>query len=63
MIDSSVSNLVYHLSLSECDPEVVYDDNNLPNGPCDNNVTAYSLCTFNIIIGWGTGGDYVSLIL
>ena len=52
-------NLVYHLSLSECNPEAAFDDNNLPRGICDRNATAYSQCTYNIVIGWGKGGDRV----
>jgi hypothetical protein len=59
LINSSTENLVYHLTLNECDSEAVFDDNNLPRGICDDKVTAYALCTFNIIIGWATGGDYV----
>jgi hypothetical protein len=59
LIDSSAENLVYHLTLNECDDEAVFDDNDLPLGICDDNVTAYGLCRFNIVIGWATGGDYV----
>jgi hypothetical protein len=59
LIDSSAANLVYHLTLNECDGEAVFDDNNLPYGVCSDNATAYNLCTFNIVIGWATGGDYV----
>ena len=52
-------NLVYHLSLSECNLGAVFDDDNLPRGICDGNVTAFSQCTYNIVIGWGKGGNGV----
>ncbi|UJR36615.1 hypothetical protein I4U23_029335, partial [Adineta vaga] len=59
LIDSSASPYVHHLTLCECDATAVFNDDNLPQGNCDDNVTAYSLCTFNIIMAWATGGDYL----
>ena len=60
--NADTQNLVYYLSLSECNPEAVFDDDNLPRGICDRNVTVFSQCTDNIIIGWGKGGDNVRTI-
>ena len=41
----------------------MFDDNNLPRGMCDMNASAYSACTYNIVVGWATGGDLVRKIV
>jgi len=45
----------------ECGPEVAFDDNNLPNGLCDDNAVRnhIALCMMNIASAWAVGGDNV----
>ncbi len=44
----------------ECDPRMVYDDNNLPEGLCDDMPAAIGPCIVNIATGWAVGSDEVS---
>jgi len=44
----------------ECDPAIGFDDNNLPEGVCDNIYQQIGLCLTNIAGGWAVGGDDVS---
>jgi hypothetical protein len=53
--------MVHHLLMYECDPTVVYDNNNLPDGVCDHIYANIGGCMGNIATGWAVGGDYVSL--
>lgn len=46
----------------ECDPSVIFDDTNLPDGDCDSVSLMYtniSSCLSNIATGWAVGGDLV----
>jgi len=60
MIDPSNVDLVHHLLLYECDPAAIFDDNNLPDGLCDDLINKTDLCSSNIATGWAVGGDSVS---
>jgi hypothetical protein len=44
----------------ECNPTVVFDDNNLPDGLCNDIYEKVSGCSGNIATGWAVGGDEVS---
>lgn len=43
----------------ECDSTAQFDDNNLPDGPCDRVYREVKPCASNIATGWAVGGDYV----
>jgi hypothetical protein len=60
LVNSSNVDLVHHLLLYECDPTVVFNDSNLPDGICDDILDQTELCSWNIATGWAVGGDYVS---
>lgn len=62
MIDQSNIQLIHHLLVYECDPTSIFDDNNLPDGVCDDIGQKVQLCSSNIATGWAVGGDYVSKI-
>jgi len=59
MLDSTNRDIVHHLLIYECDPTAVFDDNNLPDGICDDMYTI-APCASNIATGWAVGGDDVS---
>lgn len=44
----------------ECNPSAAFDDNNLPEGVCDEMYEQFADCTSNIATGWAVGGDAVS---
>jgi hypothetical protein len=44
----------------ECDPRMIYDDNDLPQGLCDDILGYIVPCTVNIATGWAVGGDKVT---
>jgi len=44
----------------ECNPTAVFDDNNLPDGICDEVYRDVGQCSSNIAVGWAVGGDDVS---
>ena len=44
----------------ECDPTAVFDDNNLPDGLCDDIYENRFMLLSNIATGWAVGGDDVS---
>ncbi len=52
-------DLVHHLLLHECNPSFIFDDNNLPDGPCDEIYDKVDGCSSRIATGWAIGGDYV----
>ncbi|CAF4783786.1 unnamed protein product [Rotaria socialis] len=57
MIDSNNRDIVHHLLMYECDPTAVFDDNNLPNGLCDDINEQIIACSSNIATGWAVGGE------
>ncbi|CAF2458331.1 unnamed protein product [Rotaria sp. Silwood2] len=59
LIDSSNLDLVHHLLLYECDPTIIFDDANLPDGFCDDLSDKTELCSSNIATGWAVGGDFI----
>ena len=61
MVDPKNIDLVHHLLMYECNPLATFDDNNLPNGLCDEMYEQFAACTSNIATGWAVGGDAVSL--
>ena len=63
MVDPANIDLVHHLLMYECDPTAVFDDNNLPEGLCDEMHQTFAPCSMNIATGWAVGGDAVSLFL
>ena len=60
LIDPSNLDIVQHLFLYECDPTVVFNDTDLPDGACDELSDKLRLCASNIATGWAVGGDFVS---
>jgi hypothetical protein len=60
IIDPANRDMVHHLVMYECDPTAVFDDNNLPDGLCNEIYSKVSLCTTNMATGWAVGGDDVS---
>ncbi|CAF4329619.1 unnamed protein product, partial [Rotaria sordida] len=42
----------------ECDSTAQFDDNNLPDSPCDEIYSQLVACSSNIATGWAVGGDY-----
>ena len=44
----------------ECSPTVHFDDDNLPEGVCDDVYWQMSECFMNVAVGWAVGGDTVS---
>ncbi|CAF1097141.1 unnamed protein product [Adineta steineri] len=43
----------------ECNPTVVFDDNNLPDGECDDIYRQIQECAGNIATGWSVGGESI----
>ena len=60
MINEGNRDLVHHLLMYECNPKAVFDDNNLPDGLCDEIYSVLAPCASNIATGWAVGGDDVS---
>jgi hypothetical protein len=46
----------------ECDPVATFNDENLPDGACDNLYSQIAMCMSNSASVWGIGGDDVSLL-
>ena len=61
MVDPANVDIVHHLLMYECDSTTVFDDDNLPEGVCDDMYLTFAPCTSNIATGWAVGGDLVSL--
>ncbi|UJR07225.1 hypothetical protein I4U23_011513 [Adineta vaga] len=59
IIDPSNVDLIHHLLLYECAPSTVFDDNNLPDGLCDDLYDQLDMCTSNLATGWAVGGDFM----
>ncbi|CAF4186234.1 unnamed protein product, partial [Adineta steineri] len=59
IIDPANVDLVHHLLMFECNPTVVFDDNNLPDGECDDIYRQIQECAGNIATGWGVGGESI----
>lgn len=57
IIDPNNRDLVHHLLMYECNPTMVFDDNNLPDGLCDEMYQQIGGCMSNIASGWAVGGD------
>ena len=61
IVQDGNSDIVHHLLMHECNPSAVFDDNNLPDGLCDDLNTELEPCASNIASGWAVGGDAVRL--
>ena len=59
MVDPANRDIVHHLLMYECNPTVKFDDNNLPEGLCDDVAEKIQPCAANIASGWAIGGDEV----
>ncbi len=59
LVDDKNVDLVHHLLLHECNPSAIFDDNNLPDGVCDEIYQETEPCSTSIATGWAIGGDYV----
>lgn len=59
MIDSSNANLVHHLDLFECNADDVFNDDQLPDGICDEIFTKMRMCSSILATAWAIGGDLV----
>ncbi|CAF2918621.1 unnamed protein product [Rotaria sp. Silwood2] len=60
MVDSNNRDIVHHVVLFECNPTAVFDDNNLPEGICDEITRSISSCTVNTATVWAVGGDEIT---
>jgi hypothetical protein len=63
MIDPNNTDLVHHLALFECDTAAKFDDNNLPNGICDEYYQESASCYAGMATTWAVGGDLVRHVL
>lgn len=61
LIESKNRDLVHHVLMYECDPQVQFDDSNLPHGLCDDMGNQTTSCLLSIATGWAVGGDDVRL--
>ncbi|CAF3793088.1 unnamed protein product [Rotaria sp. Silwood1] len=59
LIDNENSDLVHHLLMHECNPSFTFDDNNLPDGVCDEINDKIEPCSSSIATGWAVGGDHL----
>jgi len=59
LVDPANRDLVHHLLMYECDASAVFDDNNLPDGLCDDIEEKIRHCSANIASGWAVGGDEI----
>ncbi|CAF0997031.1 unnamed protein product [Adineta steineri] len=59
IIDSANVDIVHHLLMYECNPTAKFDDNNLPDGECDQIYRQVQECSANIATGWAVGGDRI----
>ncbi|CAF0933370.1 unnamed protein product [Adineta steineri] len=59
IIDSANVDIVHHLLMYECNPTAIFDDNNLPDGECDQIYRQVQECSANIATGWAVGGDRI----
>jgi hypothetical protein len=60
IIDPANRDMVHHLLMYECNPTTVFDDNNLPDGVCDDIYRNLTSCRTNVAGGWAVGADDVS---
>ncbi|CAF0842897.1 unnamed protein product [Didymodactylos carnosus] len=63
LIDVQNRDLVHHLLMYECDPLAIFNDENLPEGICNDISTKINLCSSNIANGWAVGGDVLDILL
>ncbi|CAF3378361.1 unnamed protein product [Rotaria sp. Silwood2] len=59
LIDKNNRDLVHHMLIFECDPLIVFDNNNLPDDLCDNILHQLQSCFVNSATGWAVGGNDV----
>jgi hypothetical protein len=59
LIEKENIDLVHHLVLFECDESPPFDDNNLPDGVCDDISDKTVSCSAKVATTWGVGGDLV----
>jgi hypothetical protein len=45
----------------ECAPKAVFDDDNLPDGICDQIYREIEPCATNLATTWAVGGDTVTI--
>ncbi|CAF2811795.1 unnamed protein product, partial [Rotaria sp. Silwood2] len=57
MIDPNNRDIVHHVVLMECNLTVVFDDNNLPDGICDEIIESILPYATNVTAVWTVGGD------
>lgn len=43
----------------ECDSQAQFNDDDLPQGECDDHQQKFSSCMSNMANGWAVGGDHV----
>lgn len=60
IIDPRNTDLVHHILLYECNPDAVFDADNLPEGLCDEIVETILPCSANIATTWAVGADEVN---
>ena len=59
LVDEENVDIVHHLLLHECNPLISFDDENLPDGVCDDIYKEIDSCSSSIATGWAVGGDQV----
>ncbi|CAF3853401.1 unnamed protein product [Rotaria sp. Silwood1] len=59
IIEPNNRDLVHHLGLLECNPTAIFDDNNLPDGICDEIIASIFQCFKTVASIWAVGGDEI----
>lgn len=59
MVDPHNHDIVHHLGLLECNAKATFDDNNLPDGLCDDIIQDIYQCFVSVASIWAVGGDEV----
>ncbi|CAF3199418.1 unnamed protein product [Rotaria sp. Silwood2] len=61
VINATNRDFVHHMDTYECDPQATdFDDNNLPDGECDQIIERITTCRSNMITMWSIGADDIS---
>ncbi len=51
---------MHHFDFYECDSTVIFDDNKLPDGLCDEIADDIEFCSYSVLVGWSVGADTLS---
>ncbi|CAF2880902.1 unnamed protein product [Rotaria sp. Silwood2] len=59
MVDPNNRDIVHHIVLMECDSIAVFNDNKLPDGPCDEISENIFSCVRTLTTVWAVRGDEI----